>query len=71
MDFFVRNWLWILLGGFAFWFLVRGRGMACGMGHDPGDPPSHGDHTEAPSQPGDTTPQAPQPAPEHRRHGCC
>lgn len=71
MDFLVSNWSWILLGGVALWVWIRRRGLACGMGHGPGDPTSRGEHTEAPSHATDTTPQSPQPAPECRRHGCC
>lgn len=71
MDFLANNWLWILLGGFALWFLMRGRGLGCGMGHSHGDPTSHTEHTEAPGHQGEANQQPPQPAPERRRHGCC
>jgi len=37
MEFLQANWLWILLGLGAVWFLFRRGGMGCGMG-------GHGSH---------------------------
>lgn len=41
IEFLGNNWLWILLGIGVLWFLVRGRGMGCGMGgHSHGSEPA-------------------------------
>ena len=40
MEFLQANWLWILLGVGAVWFLSRRGGMGCGMGGHG----SHGSH---------------------------
>lgn len=40
-DWLSGNWIWILLGLGALWFVFRGGGMRCGMGghgHDEADP---------------------------------
>jgi hypothetical protein len=40
MEFLQANWLWILVGVAAVWFLFRRGGMGCGMGGHG----SHGSH---------------------------
>ncbi len=43
MEFLQANWVWILLGLGAVWFLFRRGGMGCGMG-------GHGSHGSRPSE---------------------
>ncbi len=71
MDFLANYWGWLLVGGVVLWFVLRGRGMVCGMGHSHGETHSHVEHTEAPGPQGGANQQ---PAPQssgHRGHGCC
>lgn len=76
-EFLGNNWLWILLGIGVLWFLVRGRGMGCGMGgHSHGSEPSrkgeanphagHAADTGATHQHGSS-----DSVPPRRRGGCC
>ncbi len=76
IEFLTANWLWILLGTGLLWFLARGRGMGCGMGHSHGSEPSrrgeadpHAGHTvgaRATHEHGGSGS-----APPRRRGGCC
>ncbi len=71
VEFLQANWLWVLLGVIAVWFLFgRGhRGMGCGMGgsshSSTSDHDSHSGHDSGGEEKSKGT------ASRQRRGGCC
>ena len=52
MEFLQANWIWLLLGLGAVWFLLKRGGMGCGMG-------GHESHGSRDASESDTTRQQP------------
>jgi hypothetical protein len=68
MEWLQANWLWVVLGLAAVWFLLGRRGTGCGMGgHDHGGMRGreYGSHHGGDER-GETKPSA-----TGRRHGGC